>query len=282
MDTYKKSKRKSIAAWIVAFFFAIVWLIVSFTPFIFMVLNSFKEKFEMLTKGVFQLPDKLNWVNYTEVLTGGFLNYFKNSVIVLAVSLILLLFISACASYPLARFKFKLAQPIYGLIVACMSIPVHITLIPVFKMSKATGLYDSIWALIGPYIAFAVPISVFILTSFMQEIPREIEESAEIDGCGKIQMFFSMILPLAKPGLATLAIYNGVNMWNEFSFAYTLTQSSPNRTLPLAIWEFQGQYSMNTPMIMAVLTLTLLPMIIMFIIFQDKLVKGMTAGAVKG
>ena len=282
MDTYKKSKRKSIAAWIVAFFFAIVWLIVSFTPFIFMVLSSFKEKFEMLTKGVFQLPDKLNWANYTEVLTGGFLNYFKNSVIVLAVSLILLLFISACASYPLARFKFKLAQPIYGLIVACMSIPVHITLIPVFKMSKATGLYDSIWALIGPYIAFAVPISVFILTSFMQEIPREIEESAEIDGCGKIQMFFSMILPLAKPGLATLAIYNGVNMWNEFSFAYTLTQSSPNRTLPLAIWEFQGQYSMNTPMIMAVLTLTLLPMIIMFIIFQDKLVKGMTAGAVKG
>ena len=282
MDTYKKSKRKSIAAWIVAFFFAIVWLIVSFTPFIFMVLNSFKEKFEMLTKGVFQLPDKLNWANYTEVLTGGFLNYFKNSVIVLAVSLILLLFISACASYPLARFKFKLAQPIYGLIVACMSIPVHITLIPVFKMSKATGLYDSIWALIGPYIAFAVPISVFILTSFMQEIPREIEESAEIDGCGKIQMFFSMILPLAKPGLATLAIYNCVNVWNAFSFAYTLTQSSPNRTLPLAIWEFQGQYSMNTPMIMAVLTLTLLPMIIMFIIFQDKLVKGMTAGAVKG
>ena len=282
MDSYKKNKRKSIIAWVIAFALAIFWLVVSFMPFVFMVLNSFKEKFEMLTKGVFQLPDKLQWSNYVEVLTGGFGNYFKNSVIVLAVSLILLLFIAACASYPLARFKFKLADPIYALIVACMSIPVHITLIPVFKMSKATGLYDSIWALIGPYIAFAVPISVFILTSFMKEIPREIEESAEIDGCGKIQMFFSMILPLAKPGMATLAIYNGVNMWNEFSFAYTLTQSAQNRTLPLAIWEFQGQYSMNTPMIMAVLTLTLLPMIIMFIIFQDKLVKGMTAGAVKG
>ena len=282
MDSYKKNKRKSIIAWVIAFALAIFWLIVSFMPFVFMVLNSFKEKFEMLTKGVFQLPDKLQWSNYIEVLTGGFGNYFKNSVIVLAISLILLLFIAACASYPLARFKFKLADPIYALIVACMSIPVHITLIPVFKMSKATGLYDSIWALIGPYIAFAVPISVFILTSFMKEIPREIEESAEIDGCGKIQMFFSMILPLAKPGLATLAIYNGVNMWNEFSFAYTLTQSAQNRTLPLAIWEFQGQYSLNTPMIMAVLTLTLLPMIIMFIIFQDKLVKGMTAGAVKG
>ena len=282
MDNYKKSRVKSVTAWTVAFILAIFWLAVSFMPFVFMVLNSFKEKFEMLTKGVFQLPDALNWNNYTEVLKGGFGTYFKNSVIVLAISLILLLFIASCASYPLARFKFKLANPIYALIVACMSIPVHITLIPVFKMAKSTGLYDSIWALIGPYIAFAVPISVFILTSFMKEIPREIEESAEIDGCGKIQMFFSMILPLAKPGLATLAIYNGVHMWNEFSFAYTLTQSSANRTLPLAIWEFQGQYSMNTPMIMAVLTLTLLPMIIMFIIFQDKLVKGMTAGAVKG
>ena len=282
MDSYKKSKRKSIIAWTVAFILAIGAAIVSFMPFVFMVLNSFKEKFEMLTKGVFQLPDKLNWSNYTEVLTGGFGNYFKNSVIVLAISLILLLFISACASYPLARFKFKMAQPIYAIIVACMSIPVHITLIPVFKMSKSTGLYDTIWSLIGPYIAFAVPISVFILTSFMKEIPREIEESAEIDGCGKIQMFFSMILPLSKPGMATLAIYNGVNMWNEFSFANTLTQSAQNRTLPLAIWEFQGQYSMNTPMIMAVLTLTLLPMVIMFIVFQEKLVKGMTAGAVKG
>ncbi|QOV18530.1 carbohydrate ABC transporter permease [Blautia liquoris] len=282
MDKYKKSKRNSIFAWTIAMILAIIWLIISLLPFIFMVLNSFKEKFEMLSKGVFQLPEKLNWSNYTEVLSGGFLNYFKNSVIVLAISLVLLLFIAACASYPLARFNFKLANPIYSLIVACMSIPVHITLIPVFKMSKTAGLYDSIWALIGPYIAFAVPISVFILTSFMREIPREIEESAEIDGCGKIRMFFSIILNLSKPGLATLAIYNGVNMWNEFSFAYTLTQSSENRTLPLAIWEFQGQYSMNTPMIMAVLTLTLLPMIIMFIVFQDKLVKGMTAGAVKG
>ena len=282
MDLYKKNKRKSIICWVIAFALAVFYLIVSFMPFIFMVLNSFKEKFEMLTKGVFNLPDSLNFTNYKEVLTGGFGRYFMNSVIVLTISLVLLLFISACASYPLARFRFKLANPIYAGIVACMSIPVHITLIPVFKMSKATGLYDSIWSLIGPYIAFAVPISVFILTSFMKEIPREIEESAEIDGCGKVQMFFSMILPLAKPGLATLAIYNGVNMWNEFSFAYTLTQSSENRTLPLAIWEFQGQYSMNTPMIMAVLTLTLLPMIVMFIIFQDKLVKGMTAGAVKG
>lgn len=282
MDEIKKSRMKSIICWTAAFIMATFYMVISFLPFIFMVLNSFKEKFEMLVKGVFTLPDNFYTNNYIEVLTGNFWNFFSNSVIVLAVSLLLLLMIAAFASYPLARFKFRLANPVYALIVACMSIPIHITLIPVFKMAQKTHLYDSIWALIGPYVAFGVPISVFILTSFMKSIPREIEESAEIDGCNRYQMFFKIILPLAKPGLSTLAIYNGVNMWNEFSFAYTLTQSAANRTLPLAVWEFQGQYSMNTPMIMAVLTLTVLPMILMFIFFQDKLVKGMTAGAVKG
>ncbi len=282
MDEIKRGKIKSIISWTIAFILATFYILVSVLPFIFMAINSFKERFEMLVKGVFELPESLNFSNFTGVLTGGFWNYFKNSVIVLAISLALLLMISACASYPLARFKFKLANPLYALIVACMSIPLHITLIPVFKMAQKTHMYDTIWALIGPYVAFGIPISVFILTSFMKSIPREIEESAEIDGCNKYMMFTRIILPLSKAGLSTLAIYNGVNMWNEFSFAYTLTQSIENRTLPLAVWEFQGQYSMNTPMIMAVLTLSVLPMIIMFIFFQDKLVKGMTAGAVKG
>lgn len=279
---YKKSIVKSRISWTAAIVLAICALALAILPFIFMVLNSFKGKFEMLTKGVFALPNSLNVSNYQEVFQGGFVRYFVNSVFVLCVSLLLILFISACASYPLARFKFRLNGIIYGVIVACMAIPIHITLIPVFQMTKKMGMYDTIWALIGPDVAFAIPISVFILTSFMKGIPREIEESAEIDGCSKYGMFFKIILPLTKPGLSTLAIYNGVNIWNEFSFAYTLTQSPKNRTLPLAVWDFQGQYSMNTPMIMAVLALTVLPMIILFIFAQDKLVKGMTAGAVKG
>jgi len=278
----KQSKRKKVIAWTIAGIFSAIYLVISLAPFIFMVLNSFKQKFEMLVGGVFSIPKSLDFSNYTSALKGNFLHYLMNSVVILAISLIILLFVSACASYPLSRFRFKMRAPIYSVIVACMCIPVHITLIPIFRMAKSTHIYDSIWSLIGPYVAFGVPISVFILTSFMKAIPREIEESSEIDGCNKFQIFFKMILPLAKPGLATLAIYNGVNMWNEFSFAYTLTQSANSRTLPLAVWDFQGQYSMNTPMIMAVLTLSLLPMVIVFIIFQDKLVKGMTAGAVKG
>lgn len=279
---YRATKIKSTVSWIIAIILAVAAFAVALLPFIFMVLNSFKNKFEMLTKGVFALPQKLDLSNYQEVLSGGFVRYFFNSVLVLVIVLVLILFISACAAYPLARFRFKLNGFIYAVIVACMAIPIHITLIPVFQMTRNLGLYDSIWALIGPDVAFALPISVFILTSFMKGIPKEIEESAEIDGCNKYKMFFTMIFPLSKPGLSTLAIYNGVNVWNEFSFAYTLTQSAANRTLPLAVWDFQGQYSMNTPMIMAVLTLTVLPMILLFIFAQDKLVKGMTAGAVKG
>lgn len=279
---YRASKVKSRISWVLACILAVSAAVVAIAPFIFMVINSFKEKFEMLTKGVFSLPEKLDISNYKEVIEGNFLSYFINSVIVLVVSLFILLMLSAFAAYPLSRFKFKLKGVIYSLIVACMSIPVHITLIPIFKMSQGMHMYDSIWALIGPYVAMGIPISVFILTSFMEQIPKEIEEAAAIDGCGKTRMFFLIILPMAKPGLSTLAIYNGVNMWNEFIFAYTLTQSQGNRTLPLAVWEFQGQYSMNTPMIMSVLTLTVLPMILLFIFAQDKLIKGMAAGAVKG
>jgi len=279
---YRASKVKSRISWVIACILAVSAAVVAIAPFIFMVINSFKEKFEMLTKGVFSLPEKLDISNYKEVIEGNFLSYFINSVIVLVVSLFILLMLSAFAAYPLSRFKFKLKGVIYSLIVACMSIPVHITLIPIFKMSQGMHMYDSIWALIGPYVAMGIPISVFILTSFMEQIPKEIEEAAAIDGCGKTRMFFLIILPMAKPGLSTLAIYNGVNMWNEFIFAYTLTQSQGNRTLPLAVWEFQGQYSMNTPMIMSVLTLTVLPMILLLIFAQDKLIKGMAAGAVKG
>ncbi len=282
MDNYKKERLKSRIAWTIAFIFALFWLLITGLPFVFMVLNAFKGQFEMLKKGVFQLPDSWYPANFIEVLMNGFLNYFSNSVFVLIISLSILLFITACAAYPLSRMQFKMRNLIYVMIVAAMSVPMHVTLIPVFKMTTNLKIYDTLWALIGPNIAFGIPISCFILTTFMGSIPKEIEESAEIDGCGKFSNFFRIILPLSKSGLSTLAIYNGVGIWNEFSFANTLTQSKPAKTLPLAISAFQGEHSMNIPVIMAVLVLTVLPMIIMFIFFQDKLVKGIMAGAVKG
>lgn len=210
------------------------------------------------------------------------MGYFFRSVIVTSVSLVLMVIASSCASYPLSRMRFKLRGFLYGFIIACMSIPMHITLIPVFKMTINLNLYDTIWSLPGPYVAFSLPMSVFILTNFMSGIPKEIEQAAEIDGCGKVGIFLRIILPLSKAGLSTLCIYNGINYWNEFAFVKTLTQSAKSQTLPMAMNNFKGEHSLNIPVILAVLVLAVLPMIILFIILQDKLVKGMTAGAVKG
>lgn len=273
---------KRIVAWTFAMIFAIFWLVVTFTPFLFMVLNSFKGQFEMLTSGVFSLPKRFSFDNYKTVLTGGFMGYFFRSVIVTATSLVLMVSLSSFASYPLSRMKFRLRGFLHGFIIACMSVPMHVTLIPVFKMTINMKLYDTIWALPGPYVAFALPMSVFILTNFMSGIPKEIEQAAEIDGCGKFRMFFKIILPLSKAGLSTLCIYNGINFWNEFAFVRTLTQSAKNQTLPMAMSNFKGEHSLNIPMILTVLVLAVIPMIILFCILQDKLVKGMTAGAVKG
>lgn len=279
---YRREKLKSRIAWEIAIFFACVWLVVTLVPFIFMIMNSFRKQFDMLAQGVFHLPDPWYFQNYVEVMTHGFFGYFFRSVIVVAVSLILMLIISAFAAYPLSRMKFKFRGITYAGIVAMMSVPMHVTLIPIFKMTTNMGLYDSLQSLIGPYVTFALPMSVFILTAFMTTIPKEIEESAEIDGCNKFRNFFSIILPLSKSGLSTLAIYNGVSMWNEFAFANTLLQTASNKTLPLALGQFKGEHSLDIPIILSVLVLSVLPMIILFIIFQDKLVKGMMAWAVKG
>lgn len=261
---------------------ALLWFVIAGMPFFHMVLSSFKEQFEIYNNGVFAWPEGFYLENYKTVLQGGFTTYLINSIIVVITSLILILFISALSAYVFSRLKFKLRSPIYALVVACMAIPIHVTLIPIYMLTQRIGLYDNIFALIGPYVAFNLPLSIFILTGFMMDIPGDIEESAEIDGCGKIMTFFRIILPLSLPGMATLGIYNSVNMWNEFSFALVLTQKPANRTLPLAVWEYQGQYTANITMIMTVLALTALPMIIAFIIGQDKLVKGMMVGAVKG
>lgn len=281
-DEYRAAKIKTKIAWTVAIVFAVVQLGITLTPFFFMIINSFRKQFDMLQQGVFHLPDPWYFKNYYEVVTHGFFGYFLRSVIVVAVSLVLMLIISAFAAYPLARMKFRFNALIYAAIVAMMAVPMHVTLIPVFKLTTDMGLYDKLASLVGPYVAFALPMSVFILTAFMKTIPKEIEESAEIDGCNRFRNFFMMILPLSKSGLSTLAIYNGVSMWNEFAFANTFLITPANKTLPLALGQFKGEHSLDIPINMSVLTLSVLPMIILFIIFQDKLVKGMMAGAVKG
>ena len=278
----QREKMKSRIAWSIAIFFAVIWAVVTLGPFVFMVLNSFRDKKMMGRQGVLHFPDPWYFKNYPDVISNGFFGFFFRSVLIVSISLILMLVIASFASYPLARMKFRFRGFLYAGIVAMMSVPMHVTLIPVYQMTNQMGLINNLFSLLGPYVAFALPMSVFILTGFMMTIPHEMEEAAVIDGCNKYNMFFRIILPLSKAGISTLAIYNVVGMWNEFAFANTFLNDIQVKTLPLALGAFKGEHAQDTPLILTVLTLSALPTIVLFIIFQDKLVKGMMAGAVKG
>lgn len=261
---------------------AIFWLFVAGLPFYFMVQSGFKAQFDLLTAPFWTLPTRWVFENYLTVLSGPFVRSLLNSVIVVSVSVALILLVGSMASFVFARIHFRLNRPLFVLIVAGLVIPVHVTLIPVYILTTNLKLYDSLFALVGPYVAFSLPLAVFILTAFMREIPRELEEAARMDGASTALIFWRIILPLSWPGLATVGIYSAVTLWNEFVFAYVLTSSPASRTLPLAIWDYQGQYAANIPLIMAVLSLAAAPLILIYIVAQERVVGGMMAGALKG
>jgi raffinose/stachyose/melibiose transport system permease protein len=262
--------------------FASVWLAVAGLPFYFMVQSGFKKQFDLLSNPFWALPQEWALENYRTVLQGPFFRSMLNSVVVVSVSVTLILLIGSMAAFVFARMNFRLNRPLFAAVVAGLAIPSHVTLIPVYLLTTRLGLYDTLWALIGPYVAFNLPLAVFILTEFMRQIPKELEEAARLDGAGPAAFFWRVALPLSRPGLATVGIYNAVALWNEFVFAYVLISSPSNRTLPLAIWDYQGQYTANTPLIMAVLSLSALPLILIYIVAQERVISGMMAGAIKG
>ena len=262
--------------------FAALWAFISIMPFYLMILTSLKAQRDYSSNGFFSFPLEFKFENYAKVFERGIASYFINSIIVLCVSLSILLLVALLAAYPLSRLRFSMRQPVTSFVIACMAVPMHVTLIPIFLLTQKMGVYDSIAGLVGPYVAFNLPITIYILSSFMETIPGDLEESAKIDGCNIISCFFRIIVPLTLPGIVTVAIYDAIHIWNEFSFVMVLTQSERARTIPLAIWNYKGQYSSNVPLLFAVLVVSSAPMIIAFIFFQDKIVKGMMAGAVKG
>ena len=265
---------------LMSYVLALVWFVVAFTPIFFMVLTAFKTIREFLISP-WALPSQWRLTNFASVWASRFPTYLTNSLIVTGVSVLLIVALSSLAAYAFARMAFPGKRPFFLLILAGMMIPIHITLIPVYILTQWMGVYDSILALIGPYVGFALPISVFILTEFFSQIPKELEDAARIDGCTPFQTFYRITLPLATPALATVAIYNLIGAWNEFIFASVLLQSPDAFTLPLGLRQLFGQYGIDTPAVMAAVTLGSLPTILLFILFQEKVVSGLTAGALR-
>jgi raffinose/stachyose/melibiose transport system permease protein len=262
--------------------YVIAFLLLLFTgyPFLYMVMTSLKSQQDFF-KAPFSIISPIHFDTYLSVFKMGLSQYMINSVLITVVSVVAVVLFSALASYPLSRMKFKLNRTLFFLFVAGMMLPIHSTLIPTFILTKNIGLYDSLMGLFGPYVAFSLPVSIFIMTQFMEEIPKSLEEAAEIDGCNRFQIFWKVILPLLAPAISTVFIYNFIHLWTEFIFALVLLTSPEKMTLPLGLQNFYGEFSVNIPGLMAALTLATLPIIVAYLVSQEKVVKGLAGGAVK-
>lgn len=259
----------------------ILILVITGFPFIFLLINSFKDMPEYL-RNIWELPSKFFFGNYAAVFKPAFMRYFVNSAMVSAISVFVIVMTSAMISFAFSKIKFRGANVLYFLIIAGMMIPVHTTLIPTFTLLSSLNMNDSLLGLCGPYISYNIPISVFILTQFFKEIPREIEEAAIIDGCTTVGVFRRIILPLSGAGLSTVTVYTFLNIWNEFTYANVLINTTARKTLPLGIREFYGFQSVNIPAVLTAILVGSLPVILLYFCASEKVVNGLTQGAVKG
>jgi len=229
------------------------------------------------------LPSKINFENYVEAIRiGKMQNYFVNSIYNAVITVIIVVLLSFFIAYFISRFEFKGKRIIYYLFLFGMLVPIHSLLIPIFIEFSRLDLLNKPYTLLFPYVAFGMPLAIFLLESFIKTIPIEVEEAAIIDGCGTFARIIKIVFPLCKPVIATVVVLSFLGAWNEFPFALTLLTSNDYKTIPIGLANFSGQYSTSYTPLMAGLVIATLPVIIIYIIFNKQIVKGMTAGAVKG
>ena len=223
--------------------------------------------------------------NYQSIFENGdFTSALRNSVIVTSVTTILALIVGSFAAYALARLRFPRKFLLLAVILSISTFPPIAIAAPIFKLWTEFGLYDTYIGLILPYLTFALPLAIYILTSFFKEIPKELEEAALVDGATYFQAFRKVVLPLAAPGLVTAGLLTAFFVWNEFLLAQTLTSSPKAYTVPVSVANFTGSQKFEVPLgtISAASVVITIPLVLAVIIFQKRIVAGLTAGAVKG
>nr|WP_255807254.1 carbohydrate ABC transporter permease [Cohnella mopanensis] len=252
-------------------------------PLVWLAFFSLKDNGEIFSGDVLSFPKKFLWSNYAKALSdGNILSYFFNSVLVTALSIILVLILASMTGYAITRMNWKLSNLTMTLILLGMMVPIHAALLPLFMVLKNLHLLNTYWSLIIPYVAFGIPMAVFILGSFFKGIPRELEESAVIDGCGIYRTFFSIILPLVSPAVATVAIFTFLSCWNELMFAVTFINNTAYQTLTVGMMSMVGTYITQWGIIGAGLMISTIPTIIIYLLLNKQVQKSMIAGAVKG
>ncbi len=274
-----KKKHRNPLLWVVL----IVVAVIQIFPLIWLLDFSLASSTEMFTSGLLIIPEKIQWGNYVKAfLDSNFLWYLKNSVVSNVLSVLLVLVISIMASFACLRMHWRLCGVVKMLLLMGLMIPIHATLLPNYKIYSMLGLTDTIWALLIPYTAFSLPQGLFLMSSFMESIPKEIEEAAVMDGCGIYTIIFRIIVPMLKPSIATVSIMTFLNNWNEFMMASTYLSSPKWKTLPFSVLEFTGEYSSNYAVQFAVMALTAAPAVIVYVILNKQITKGVAMGAVKG
>lgn len=267
----------------VMYLFLSVVAVFQLYPLVWLFLFSLKDNTEIFGQSPFALPAPPKWENYVSAWTTGKVSqYFWNSVLVTGLAVVLTVIIGSMATFALTRMRWRLSNGVLGLIMLGLMIPVHSTLIPLFRTYMALGLIDHPLSLIITYTAFNLPVTVMICLGFYQSLPRELEEAAVMDGASIHQIYWRVTLPTTTPVLATTAIINTIYNWNEFVFVNTFISSDKYKTLTVGIQNFVGQYTTNWGAIGATLMLSFLPLFIAYLLLSDRIIEGMTAGAIKG
>ena len=260
----------------------IFWTFLVLFPLWTMIVNSFKFKFDIYTDP-FGLPKKWNFESYVSVITDGdFFLYFRNSLFVTLGSIFLVLLFGAMASYALVNWKHKASRFLYLFFIAGMMLPIKIGSIRLLQLIKGMGLLNTLWGLFPVYTAMGLPIAVFVLTEFIRHIPAELTEAAVIDGATRNKVFTIVVLPLLRPALATVAIYNLIPFWNDLWFPLIFINNDAHKTLLLGVTRLFGQYMTDWSRILAVLTLSAIPVLVLYLTMSKNFIRGLTAGAVKG
>lgn len=277
-----KAKTRSIIIKAIIYIFLILIAVIYIAPLLWVFMVSFKTNAEIFTSP-FALPKSFYLDNFTFAWTAGKLGIATwNSFVVCTVTLLFSMLIGSMAAFAIGRLRFKLAKPCMTFFLLGMMIPVHCVMIPLFTRFARMGLSNSLVGLIIPYLTFSLPTTIFIMTGFFQSMPNELIESACIDGSSIYGIFFKIALPLSKTGLFVTGLMTFVANWNELLLAMVFISDDSKKTLPVSLSKFVGPYNTNYSQMFAAIIIAIIPTIIVYSVFSNQIVDGLTAGAVKG
>ncbi len=261
----------------------ITYTLIALFPVFVIVINSFKAR-KAIFREPLALPDaeSFSLIGYQTVLKqGDFFGYFQNSMIVTVVSLFFILLFGAMAAFALAEYRFK-GNTLMGLYLALgIMIPIRIGTVAILQMMVETGLVNTLWALILVYTAQGLPLAVFILSEFMRQVSDDLKDAGRIDGLSEYAIFFRLALPLVRPAMATVAVFNMIPIWNDLWFPLILAPSEEVKTLTLGSQVFIGQFVTDWNAVLSALSLAILPVMVLYVLFSRQLIRGITSGAVK-